>query len=602
TSQTSHPEPDIRLRQNDVELAEVKLDRAATRLESLKRTNQKVSGAVSGTSIQDAEYDIRQAELELQRAQILAEQANHQTNVNTDSPANGEQASYMRRMLENQLQQAQTMADQQAKLTAIAKTRFESGTETQETLIEAQAKQKVAALEVEKLQIQLDAQQLGIDVTSQVQTPTSTSGLSAAESLRRSLSDSLAQLHEDISVLQKADDPYRTDFAPLVERLEAAQKQAVKLSSLKRRADTTMLQLNLMEAKRGAQILHDLVRDLDIKQDLTEAEIKRINEAKKQLLAASSKVSLLESQLKELSRSTVDEAVESTLAERSASLAAQIARLAKEEERLSILLEAGESNEAERVLLESQLAEIRDQIKELTKQHITAKVDVGLFMADRRLQIELLQTDLNEANRRRADQQSLVRELSNKLNAASEADKRRLADASSLLKELISKTGRLKSKLKAIDGKSATSDFFGDAPEPRPVNQTSIRTSSEAEKVRRILIDNIARLEATSKNLALQETRLSERVSSDEFSQADEKVLQVARRKLHAAISAHEQARSELNAFAKRLDRQHNKIQLFSPNHNLPERMAEEEAKLAELLKDISNFLTDEMPKTGDFQ
>ena len=167
-SATSYSKVDIRLRKNDLEIAEVKLARAITKFDVLKPAFER--NQVSRIEFQDAEYDVQQAKLEVNRAKILLEEASHQDASDQRRP-NQDQTKFMQRLLENQLQQANAMADKQSQLAAMAKTRYEAGTTTLESVVEAQANHQVARLEVEKIQMQLEAVQRGVPYADMNQLP-----------------------------------------------------------------------------------------------------------------------------------------------------------------------------------------------------------------------------------------------------------------------------------------------------------------------------------------------------------------------------------------------------------------------------------------------
>ena len=355
---TSYSKVDIRLRKNDLEIAEVKLERAITKFEVLQRAFER--NQVSRIEFQDAEYGVQQAKLELNRARILLEEASHQ-NASGQRRPNQDQTKFMQRLLENQLQQANAMADKQSQLAAMAKTRYEAGTTTLESVVEAQAQQKVTALEVEKIQMQLEALQRGIALPEASRNLTdSIAEISTAEAIRRNLEDSLAKLHEDVSRMSKRRRPFNQDSSGLVDRLEAARLQAVELSQLKNRADMKLLQLNLFEAKSAA-------------------ELGRLDDANLKLQGAIQRVRRLESLLKEQksardggaskrrSATSVDsDSAESALQasdQTLKNLAAHTAALKLQKARLSTKLTGDNSIEAERTELQAVLDNLEDRIR-----------------------------------------------------------------------------------------------------------------------------------------------------------------------------------------------------------------------------------------------
>ncbi len=266
---------DIRLRENDVDLAKLKLERAVSRLAALQVTNRKVKNAVSDNELLDARFEVQQAQLELRRAEILAEELSRSTN--DSAQFNPDQIKHMQRLLENELQQAKAVADKQTQLAASAETRYESGVTTFEELLEAQTKQTVSALQAEKLQMELEALQQGISFPdARAFSAVRSAEVSRAEAIRRNIEDELVQLQIDLASDSQQSVPNAQELSALGDRIAAMQQQISQLKALGMRADAVTYSLQFSDSKTQ---LENRLRRLQSKEGLTDGMLEKLQEA-----------------------------------------------------------------------------------------------------------------------------------------------------------------------------------------------------------------------------------------------------------------------------------------------------------------------------------
>jgi hypothetical protein len=104
-----------------------------------------------------SQYGKQQVAVSEIQARINDMKAHYETAVARQREETTNQQQEQFRLLQNELQQAEALVEQQAKLWKICKTQYESGTGSQSDLIEAETKHKLSKLQVERIQMQIDA-------------------------------------------------------------------------------------------------------------------------------------------------------------------------------------------------------------------------------------------------------------------------------------------------------------------------------------------------------------------------------------------------------------------------------------------------------------
>ena len=465
-STQSSAKESVALRRHDVEVAELDLERALKKLSLYEKAGR----GVPGIELNDAEYEVRKAELGLSRAKTLLEEAEHKNSSTNDEAMENARREKIQLILENQLKQAEVLLRHQEKLVKNIATRFAAGACTEDELIKAKAKQEIAALEYDRIRVLWQAHRTGIELVTTI----NPIGLGSKRSFfdetdqseaQRKLSQSTELLASDIQELAEQEKAlirqlkYQVNYQGMDQKerdrleadLEHIRRSIVRLTELKLHATHEQGQAKRAELQRKVEeeltaLDEDLLRSKNLG-----IEIRRKLEKYHDVLDARAKAQDASA------ASAGEESPNEILRELGLTMIAlkmEIRTLTEQEKVMSVMLESDEMDPNQRSLALDQLARVREQIKQLTKQQIhAAKKAAAAKKARLKMQADLLRIDRTNADTRLKQSLEAINRIKQKANP-SDAELDQLEEARARIEEFHKEIEGIDSQLKVLEVES----------------------------------------------------------------------------------------------------------------------------------------------------